>query len=101
MYWLIETQQQLKELEDSNFEEVFVEIIPYSNTIHPVENSITLLNSTNHTESNIAIYDMMGKPVQQLNVQLQDETIIPINLVSGIYILNIEAEGNFYNYKLI
>ena len=41
MYWLVETQQQLKELEDSNFEEAFVEIIPYSNTIHPVENPIS------------------------------------------------------------
>ena len=41
MFWLVENNEQLKELEDSNFEEVFVEIIPYSNTIHPVENSIS------------------------------------------------------------
>jgi hypothetical protein len=51
MYWLVETQQQLKELFDSNFEDAFVEIIPYSNSIHPIENSISAfyirpLNST-------------------------------------------------------
>jgi len=63
MYWLVETQQQLKELYDSDFEEAFVEIIPYSNTIHPVENSVCAfyirpLNSTkgyiasiNHSEA--------------------------------------------------
>ena len=43
MYWLVETQQQLKELYDSDFEEAFVEIIPYSNTTHPIENPISAL----------------------------------------------------------
>ena len=51
MYWLIESQNQLEELYNSGFEEAFVEIIPYSNKIHPVENGICAiyirpLNST-------------------------------------------------------
>lgn len=40
MYWLVETEEQLEELHRIGFEEAFVEIIPHSNTIHPVENSI-------------------------------------------------------------
>ena len=51
MYWLIENQDQLEELYNSGFEDAFVEIIPYSNKIHPVENDICAvyirpLNST-------------------------------------------------------
>ena len=51
MYWLIENQNQLDELCNSGFEKAFVEIIPYSNKIHPVENGVCAvyirpLNST-------------------------------------------------------
>ena len=51
MYWLIEKQNQLEELYSSDLEEAFIEIIPYSNEIHPVENQICAvyirpLNST-------------------------------------------------------
>ena len=40
MYWLIETEDQLQELSKFGYEEAFVEVIPYSNTIHPVENQV-------------------------------------------------------------
>ena len=51
MYWLIENQNQLEELYSSDLEEAFIEIIPHSNGIHPVENQICAvyirpLNST-------------------------------------------------------
>ena len=51
MYWLVENQNQLEELYSSDLEEAFIEIIPYSNGIHPVENQICAvyirpLNST-------------------------------------------------------
>lgn len=40
MYWLIETEDQLDRLCNSGFEEAFVEIIPHSNKVHPVENGV-------------------------------------------------------------
>jgi hypothetical protein len=51
MYWLIESEDQLEELYNSDLEEAFIEIIPFSNEIHPVENQICAvyirpLNST-------------------------------------------------------
>ena len=51
MYWLIESQDQLEELYNSGFEKAFVEIIPFSNKVHPVENDVCAiyirpLNST-------------------------------------------------------
>ena len=51
MYWLIETEEQLLDLSKFGYDEAFVELIPYSNTIHPVENEVCAiyirpLNST-------------------------------------------------------
>ena len=40
MFWLIENKSQLDEFCHKGFKEAFVEIIPYSPFIHPVQNSI-------------------------------------------------------------
>ena len=40
MYWLVESESQWEELFNSGFKEAFVEIIPFSNKVHPVENQI-------------------------------------------------------------
>ena len=59
MYWLVENQNQLEELYNSGFEEVFVEVIPYSNKIHPIENNICAiyLRPLNSTKGYIASID--------------------------------------------
>ena len=51
MYWLVESKNQWETLCSSGFKEAFVEIIPHSNIVHPVENQICAvyirpLNST-------------------------------------------------------
>jgi hypothetical protein len=40
MYWLIETEEQLKEFEQQQHQEVFVEVIPFDNREHPYENEV-------------------------------------------------------------
>ena len=40
MFWLIENKEQFQEFKNRNPKEAFIEIIPYSPYIHPVENSI-------------------------------------------------------------
>lgn len=40
MYWLIETEEQLKEFESQQYQEVFVEVIPFDNREHPYENEV-------------------------------------------------------------
>ena len=59
MYWLIENQNQLDELYNSGFEKAFVEIIPYSNKIHPVENGVcaVYIRPLNSTKGYIASID--------------------------------------------
>jgi hypothetical protein len=43
MYWLVETKDQLREFFNQDYKEVFVEIIPYHNQIHPVLNDVCLI----------------------------------------------------------
>ena len=72
MFWLIETKEKLKELEDKGLSKVFVELIPLNNTIHPSQNDISCvyirgiedtkgyLLPINHSESfNIDIQDIL------------------------------------------
>jgi len=43
MFWLIETKEQLREFVNEDFKEVFVEVIPHHNHIHPALNDICLI----------------------------------------------------------
>ena len=43
MYWLIEEEDQLEFLLNSGYKEVFIEIIPYNDRVHPRINEISLI----------------------------------------------------------
>ena len=43
MFWLIETQEQINYLQNSNFKEAFIEIIPHHDKVHPALNNISLV----------------------------------------------------------
>lgn len=71
MYWLIENQNQLEELYSSDLEEAFIEIIPYSNGIHPVENQICAvyirpLNSTKGYIASISHSETLSLDIREV-----------------------------------
>ena len=69
---------------------------------NPVSNSLTLLSQTDFQNAQIAIVDLTGKIVLHKNVPISKSTTIPFNLVSGLYLLNIQTDNGFiYNTKLI
>lgn len=43
MYWLVEDLEQLKVFYNASFKEAFVEVIPYNDNIHPVNNQVSLV----------------------------------------------------------
>jgi len=83
MYWLIESQNQLEELYNSGFEEVFVEVIPYSNKIHPIENNICAiyLRPLNSTKGYIASIDHS----EAFNIHI-DEVKRVLNKFKRVYV---------------
>lgn len=40
MYWLIETKEQLKRLQESSYKEAFIEVIPFNFNEHPCETQV-------------------------------------------------------------
>ncbi len=40
MFWLVESEDQIKRFFQSSYKEAFVEIIPYNDTIHPTQNQV-------------------------------------------------------------
>ena len=40
MFWLVESDSQLKGFYESSYKEAFVEVIPYNNHIHPTKNKV-------------------------------------------------------------
>ena len=122
MYWLIETEEQLLELSKFGYEEAFVELISYSNTIHPVKNKICAvyirpLNSTkgfitsiDHSETLPLDIDII---ISQLNafkkIYVRDKKeflhyfilkdLYDITLNSPPYIQEYTQTHNFFNSK--
>ena len=76
MYWLVETEEQLAGLYEEKFEDVFIEIIPFSNTIHPIENQIC------------SIYIRPLKSSKGFIIPISHSETLPINLNNVDYVLN-------------
>lgn len=43
MYWLVENEEQLSVLKNSSYKKAFIEVIPYNDTFHPIQNPISLV----------------------------------------------------------
>ena len=69
---------------------------------NPVTNAMTLLSSTDFANARISIVDLTGKLVLKTKTSLSKSTTIPLNLDSGLYLLNIQTENGFVlNTKLL
>ncbi len=70
---------------------------------NPITNTLTILNDSSINNASIEIIDLTGKAVYKLeNVSLTNRTSFPIDLSSGLYILNINSTENFsFKAKLI
>ncbi|OUS03445.1 hypothetical protein A9Q86_00600 [Flavobacteriales bacterium 33_180_T64] len=65
---------------------------------NPIRNELTLLSNTSLNNATISIIDITGKSIFSSKQTLERRTTIPLNLDSGMYILNIETKNN-YNYR--
>jgi hypothetical protein len=70
---------------------------------NPITNTLTILNDSSINNASINIIDLTGKTVYQSNnISLTNRTSFPLDLSSGLYILNINNAENFsFKAKLI
>ncbi len=64
---------------------------------NPVDNTLTLLSTTTFENSKLTIVDIMGNTVFNATRSIQNRTEIPLNLPTGLYVLNVETT-NHQNY---
>ncbi len=60
---------------------------------NPVSRELVLLSNTN-TNANVRVIDLTGKVVFNTTTLLSNRTVIPVNLASGFYILNVTSKNN-------
>lgn len=69
---------------------------------NPITNELVLLNASDAFKANIQIVDITGKVVFDNKQRiLNDRTSIPINLASGLYIINVKSNEKIYKTKLV
>ena len=79
MFWLIETQEQIQHLIESNSQEAFIEIIPYHDKIHPALNDVSLVyyRPSNDTKGYMLCID--HSETLSVNKTLVNELLTGIN----------------------
>ncbi|MCX7547973.1 T9SS type A sorting domain-containing protein [Xanthomarina sp. F1114] len=58
---------------------------------NPVINNVTLLSSKEYNNASISIVDVTGKIVYNKKTKIDQRTTLPLNLASGMYILNVDT----------
>ncbi|MFC5196448.1 T9SS type A sorting domain-containing protein [Bizionia hallyeonensis] len=79
----------LETLHTDSFSENFMKLEQ-----NPVSQSFTILSSQTYNNANISIVDITGKTVLQLTLNVTQRTTVPFQMASGLYILNVESDGN-------
>jgi len=69
---------------------------------NPIQRDLVLLNDTIINEALISLVDITGKLIFSSRQTLAKRTVFPVNLNSGLHILNISTKnGQTYNLKVI
>jgi len=69
---------------------------------NPIESDLVLLNNSVLNEAYISIIDMTGKVLFNSNQELTERTVLPVNLNSGLYLLNIATRnGQSHSIKVL
>ncbi len=66
---------------------------------NPIKENIVLLGSIENAE--LQIFDLKGKLIYEENRNLENRTIIPINISSGLYILSVSNESRHQKIKFV
>jgi pimeloyl-ACP methyl ester carboxylesterase len=61
---------------------------------NPITDELTILSGQSFENAMISIVDITGKVVYNVQTSLSDRTSIPLNLESGLYLLNVETNSN-------
>ena len=92
MFWLIENKDQINSFTRKGYKKAFVEVIPFSNTIHPVLNNISLvyIKPLNGDKGHIVAIDHSEAFTVENNLVTE--------LLNGIETIYVRDKKNFLHY---
>ena len=79
MFWLIESQEQIKYLIDRNYNEAFIEIIPHHDKVHPALNDVSLVYFRPSSETKGYMLCIDHSETLSVNKTLVNELLTGIN----------------------
>lgn len=92
MFWLIENKDQVNSFRRKGYKKAFVEVIPFSNTVHPVLNNISL----------VYIKPLNGDKGYMVTIDHSEAFTVENNLVTElldeIEIIYVRDKKNFLHY---
>lgn len=92
MFWLIENKDQVNSFRRKGYKKAFVEVIPFSNTVHPVLNNISL----------VYIKPLNGDKGYMVTIDHSEAFTVENNLVTKlldeIEIIYVRDKKNFLHY---
>ena len=92
MFWLIENKDQVSSFKRKGYKKAFVEVIPFSNTVHPVLNNISL----------VYIKPLNGDKGYMVTIDHSEAFTVENSLVTemldGIETLYVRDKKNFLHY---
>ncbi|MEZ4801933.1 MAG: T9SS type A sorting domain-containing protein [Gelidibacter sp.] len=69
---------------------------------NPISNELTFLSNSTYENVSIRMVDITGKIVYDNKISLSERTSIPLNLESGLYVLNLQTENDIsFKTKII
>jgi hypothetical protein len=69
---------------------------------NPIDDELVLLNHSNTRVAHLQVVDVTGKMVyENSKLMLNERTSIPINLATGLYILNAKINNQIHQIKLV
>ena len=69
---------------------------------NPVSNELIILSREKTNNAQVKIIDLTGKIVFESKVSLTNTTVIPLELSSGLYVINLRTKDNLNKqFKLV
>ena len=122
MYWLIEDESQLEVLFNSGYKKAYIDVIPSSHNVHPVENTVSLVYlrpvdahkgymlCVTHSETLSVLKTSIDRLLNKFEVlYCRDKkeilhyfplkTLVDINIFPNTYIQELTDTHNIFYYK--
>lgn len=96
MFWVLENEEQIERFKNKDFTQAFIDIIPISPTLHPIENNVSVvyIRPINHIKGYIV--GIYHNDVKNVNINLVESIL---NTFDVLYTVDKKDFLYYFNHK--